>query len=80
MARRHIFTCDVCDHTVTTPDGDEKIPPGWAVLSGIRADAKHVLAIEVCSGECAALALKTPSIKQHLNPVPVVLALPPKKN
>ena len=79
MARRYLFICDVCAATVQTVDDSERLPAGWAILSGIRVDSTHVLSIEVCSGECAGQALATPSVSQHLNPAPATPLLPPKK-
>lgn len=55
---------------VQTPDADERLPSGWAILSGIRSDSQRLLSIEVCSGECAARALVTPAVTKHLNASP----------
>lgn len=78
MARRHLFVCDICGNTVQTPDADERLPTGWAILSGIRSDSQRLLSIEVCSGECAARALATPAVTKHLNAAPGQVLMPRK--
>lgn len=80
MAREHRFVCNVCG--ASSPwSADERLPPGWAVLTGTGEEIpgpmpiRPVHAFDVCSTACISLLVRDERSRLALNASPQPLTL-----
>jgi hypothetical protein len=80
MARQHRFTCDVCG-TTSSWSADERLPPGWAVLTGTGKEIsgpfpiRPVRSFDACSAMCIGIVMCEEQTRIALNQSPHPLTL-----